>query len=75
MTDYPSYNSGPEAPIVYIRSMRTEDLPAKVREQIGDLEHVWTVSDQDGDLLALADNRENAFLMARQHEMAPVSVH
>ncbi len=75
MTDYPSYQRQEAAPIVYVRAVRTADLPSRVREQVGDLDQVWTISDQDGDLIALADNREKAFTMARLHEMAPVSVH
>ena len=75
MTDFPSYQDKETAPIVYVREVFAEDLPDEVREQIGELAKVWTISDQHGDLIALTDDRDKAFIMARMHEMAPVSVH
>ena len=75
MTDFPSYQNKEIAPIVYVRAVFSEDLPDEVRSHIGELARVWTISDEDGDLIALADDREKAFNVALMNEMAPVSVH
>jgi len=63
------------APIVYVRAVATRDLPEDVRVQTGDREILYAVHDTDGQRLALVDNRALAFALARQHALAPVSVH
>lgn len=67
----------PEAdnPIVYVNSVRTEDLPDEIRSQLGDLEIVYSVSRTNGERLALVANKKLAFALAREHDFDPVSVH
>ena len=71
------YEALPEAgaKIVYVRPVAVADLPQDVREQIGEIETVYSVHDTDGQQLALVRDRNMAFLLARQHDLAPVSVH
>lgn len=63
------------AGIVYVRPVAVADLPAEVREQIGDMVTVYSVHDTDGQQLALVKDRPLAFMLARQHDLTPVSVH
>ena len=64
-----------ERAIVYVRAVPVSDLPAEVQAQIGDLEQVYSVHRPDGARLALVANRKLAFYLARQNDLAPVSVH
>ncbi|MFN4155457.1 MAG: DUF1150 family protein [Paracoccaceae bacterium] len=64
-----------ESPIVYVRPVTVADLPEELREQIGDIETVYSVHRPDGERLALVRDRSMAFSLARQHDLAPVSAH
>lgn len=61
--------------IVYIRPVAVAGLPENLRAQIGDAETVYSVHGEDGAQLALVADRDLAFALARQHDMAPVNVH
>ena len=61
--------------IVYVRPIAVADLPDEVREQVGELEVVYSVNGADGRQLALVANRQLAFHLAREHDFAPMSVH
>ena len=61
--------------IVYVRPVTVADLPEELREQIGDIETVYSVHRPDGERLALVRDRNMAFSLARQHDLAPVSAH
>ena len=71
------YAGLPEAgpAIVYVRLVAVAELPDEVRAQIDGLETVYSVHRADGERLALVADRDLAFLLARQHDFAPVSVH
>lgn len=61
--------------LVYIREVPVADLPQALREQAGDLLTIYSVHRPDGERLALVADRQLAFSLARQHDLAPVSVH
>ena len=61
--------------IVYVREVAVGDLPDEVREQVGDIQVIWSVHGADGRQLALVANRKLAFHLAREHDFTPVSVH
>lgn len=61
--------------IVYVRPVQVADLPAEVREQAMGMREIYAVHDADGQRLALVKDRTLAFVLARQHDLAPVSVH
>lgn len=71
------FNSLPKGTdrIVYVREIMVEDLPDAVREQMPDLNTVWSVHRNDGQQLALVADRNLAFHLAREHDFTPVSVH
>jgi hypothetical protein len=62
-------------PIVYIREIAVADLPPEVQEQAQGREKLYAIGSEDGQQLALVDDRSLAFVVARQHDMEPVSVH
>jgi len=68
----------PDAPadqrIVYIRTVAPGDLPAEARARIGDAP-VYGIHNAAGQRLALVADRDLAFVVARQHDMTPVSAH
>lgn len=51
------------------------DLPEEVQAQAGGLDHIYSVNGADGTRLALVANRHLAFVLAREHDFAPVNVH
>ncbi|WP_103334682.1 DUF1150 family protein [Pseudotabrizicola formosa] len=64
-----------QSPIVYVRPVMVADLPDDLREQIGDVETVYSVHRPNGERLALVRDRNLAFSLARQNDLAPVSAH
>ncbi|SPH24730.1 hypothetical protein DEA8626_03768 [Defluviimonas aquaemixtae] len=71
------YDFGPDTGerIVYVRAVDVTDLPDEIRAQAGDAETLYAVHDSSGERLALVKDRSLAFVLARQNDMAPVSVH
>lgn len=63
-----------EERIVYIRSVEASELPEPARDQVPP-GGVYAIHDSDGNRLALVAGRDLAFVVARQHDMSPVSVH
>ena len=61
--------------IVYVRPVDTAELPDDVREQVGGLKTLYAVHNADGERLALVKDRRLAFALARQNDLAPVTVH
>lgn len=61
--------------LVYVKPVAVADLPEDVREQAGDLERIFAVHNAQGEQLALVADRRLAFILARQHDMSPVTVH
>ncbi len=60
---------------VYVRPVRVADLPADVREQADGVDQIYAVHTTDGERVALVKDRDLAFMLARQHDYAPVNVH
>ena len=61
--------------IVYVREVAVEDLPDDVQAQMDGRSVIWSVHGADGRQLALVADRKMAFLLAREHDFTPVSVH
>lgn len=61
--------------IVYVRPIAVETLPQAVQAQINGMKTVYAVHGEDGEQLALVADRQLAFSLARQHDMAPVNAH
>jgi len=60
---------------VYIRKVAAASLPRDVRDQLPEGQDIYAVHDAEGERLALVQDRNLAFTLARQNEMRPVSVH
>ncbi|HWL56136.1 MAG TPA: DUF1150 family protein [Paracoccus sp. (in: a-proteobacteria)] len=71
------FSFGPEASgnLVYIRRVEIDTLPEDVRRQVPDADALYAVHGVDGARLALVADRSMAFMLARQNELTPVSVH
>ncbi|WP_246082530.1 DUF1150 family protein [Rubellimicrobium rubrum] len=63
------------ADIVYVKPIAVADLPEELREQAGELETIFAVHDAEGQQLALVADRDLAFVLARQYDRVPVTVH
>jgi hypothetical protein len=61
--------------IVYVRSVEVSDLPLGLQEQVEGLTRIYAVHRGNGERLALVADKDLAFALARQHDLAPVSVH
>lgn len=60
---------------VYVRSVAVKDLPDDVRAKAAGHETLYAVHDSEGAPLALVAQRNMAFVLARQNDLTPVSVH
>ncbi len=76
MTDFPSLpeNESPNR-IVYVRSVKTADLPEAIQAQAPGLDYLYAIHSPTGEVLALVSDRDKAFIVARQNEYSPVSAH
>lgn len=61
--------------IVYVKEVDVADLPEEVQAEAGGREHLYAVHDSDGQQIALVADRRMAFVLARQNDFAPVTVH
>ena len=61
--------------IVYVKPVKVADLPKDVQAQVEGLDQLYAVHDSSGERLALVKERDMAFVLARQYDMAPVAVH
>jgi hypothetical protein len=64
-----------ERAIVYVRPVLVADLSPDLQAQAEGFELLYAVHRPNGERLALVADRNLAFALARQHDMAPVSVH
>ncbi|WGW04233.1 DUF1150 family protein [Tropicibacter oceani] len=64
-----------EGRIVYVRPVKTKDLPEDVQAGLVGLDEIYAVHNSDGERLALVKDRALAFVLARQNDFAPVTVH
>lgn len=64
-----------ERPIVYIRKVAVQDLPQEVQDQAEGLTSLYAIGGENGEQLALVRDRHLAFVVARQNDFRPVSVH
>ena len=61
--------------IVYVRQVNVAELPDELRKEVPGMDTLYAVHDAEGERLALVKNRHLAFILARQNDLAPVSVH
>ena len=62
-------------PLVYVRPVNVADLPEDVQAKAQGFDHLYAVHNADGTPMALVRDREMAFVVARQNDLTPVSVH
>jgi hypothetical protein len=67
--------TGSGRPIVYVRTVKADDLPEEMRAQMGERDRLYAVHSTEGERLALVADRKLAYFLARQNDMEPVSVH
>ena len=61
--------------IVYIRPIAVADLPDDLRQKANGLVTLYSIGSETGERLALVRDRDLAFVVARQNDLTPVSVH
>ena len=61
--------------IVYVREVAVADLPQDLQDEAEGLVTLFAVHSPDGARLALVRDKAVAFALARQNDMAPMSVH
>lgn len=69
------FDQAEENRIVYVRPIKVGDLPEEVQQQLAGRDTVYSVHDAQGAQLAVVGDRRLAFVLARQHDFAPVAVH
>jgi len=66
---------GGEARIVYVRAVDVAELPEDVQSEVRGADHLYAVHSAEGERLALVKDRDMAFMLARQNDYSPVTVH
>lgn len=69
------FGQEPDGRIVYVRPVAVDDLPEDIACEAGGLTTLYALHDAEGARLALVSDRNLAFVLARQNDLAPVSVH
>jgi len=69
------FDFGPRGNIVYIKPVDVADLPKEVQAEAGGIKQLYAVCTEHGEQLALVRDRNMAFFLARQNDLAPVTVH
>lgn len=69
------FTKSEQSNIVYIRAVDVADLPDAVRAQVQGATQLYAVCRENGEQLALVADRRLAFVLARQNDLAPVTVH
>lgn len=59
-------------PIVYVREADRDGLPDHLKSAPG---KIFSIHDPTGRVVAMADDRNVAFALARRNDLTPVSVH
>ena len=60
---------------VYVRPVAVDDLPREVRDAAMGATQLYALHTSRGERLALVKDRAMAFTLARQNDLAAVSVH
>lgn len=60
---------------VYVRPVDVTSLPDEIQAQVDGTDTLYAVHGPDGERLALVTDRQMAFVLARQNDLSPVSVH
>ena len=74
MTDAQTPNNASNQ-VVYIREVAVSDLPQEVQDQAQGMETLYAIGGENGERIALVSDRKTAFVVARQNDLTPVSVH
>ena len=61
--------------VVYVKSVEVDDLPDDIRGQLPDETMLYALHNANGQRLALVKERDLAFVLARQNNLSPVTVH
>lgn len=72
-TKYDLSAFGPD--IVYVKPVAVASLPPELRQKVTGVDTLFAVHDAEGTQLALVADRRLAFVIARQHDKVPVTVH
>jgi hypothetical protein len=72
----PNFPFNPSAkPIVYVRPVNAIDLPEDILTHLPHATQFYAIHHADGDRMAVVADRALAFVVARQNDYDPVSVH
>ena len=61
--------------IVYIRSIKHDELPSEILENIDESIPLFAVYAEDGQQIALVEDQHVAFALAQEHKFSLHSVH
>ena len=65
-----------EKGLVYVKSISSSELPINVQQEILEEQGpLYALHNSTGDRIAVVSGRDAAFIVARQNDLNPVSVH
>ncbi len=63
-----------ESRAVYVRPVDVSDLPEDIQQELGDIDKVYAICDDEGTQLALVNGQDLAYSVARHHDYEPYSL-
>ncbi len=60
-----------ESRAVYVRPVDVNDLPRDIQEELGGIDTVYAICDDEGTQLALVNGEALAYSVARHHDYEP----
>lgn len=68
------FSTIPHDRMVYVRSIKADDLPSDVQDGLHDQDDLYAVHNAEGERLAVIKDRKLAFVLAREHNYTPVMI-
>ena len=61
--------------LVYIKTVEVSDLPLNLQQEVEPGKRLYSLHRPDGERMAIVQDRKLAFMLAREHDLTPLTVH
>jgi hypothetical protein len=70
--DFSHYDTGG---LVYIKTVKASDLPLNLQQGVDPGKTLYSLHRPDCERMAIVPDRKLAFMLAREHDLTPLTVH
>ena len=61
--------------LVYIKTVEASDLPINLQQKVEPGKTLYSLHRSDGERMAIVGDRKLAYMLAREHDLTPLTVH